>query len=318
MALPLDRIVADAEDGLRADKALAAWLAESRARSQARLVAEQVAVDGQLIGKSRRLRVGERVTVAEPPSPTAVPAPEPVAIRYEDEHLLVVVKPAGLVVHAGAGVRGGTTLVDALGAMGVPLAPAVDEHGVGAGAPAQTGDRPGIVHRLDRGTSGLLVVAKTEPARAGLVAAFAAHQVTRRYWALVDGVPDPPNATVDAPILRSTSDRTRFVVDPGGRRAVSHYDVAEAHGRAAVLAIRLETGRTHQVRVHMAAVGHPVSGDTAYGASRTLTTELGLTRPALHAGHLGFPHPVTGEHIERDEPLPDDLTAVLARLRGAA
>jgi 23S rRNA pseudouridine1911/1915/1917 synthase len=316
VAAPLDRIVAETEDGLRADVTLANWLAEPRARSQARLAAGQVEVDGQVIGKSRRLRSGERVMVAEPPPPVDAPAPEPVAVRYEDEHLLVVVKPTGLVVHAGAGVRSGTTLVDALLAMGMPLACAVGGQDPKAGHQRRAADRPGIVHRLDRGTSGLLVVAKTEPARAGLVAAFAAHQVTRRYWALVDGVPDPPNATVDAPILRSTSDRTRFVVDPGGRGAVSHYDVVEARGRAAVLALRLETGRTHQVRVHMAAVGHPVSGDLRYGASPALSAELGLTRPALHAGFLGFAHPVTGDHIECDEPLPPDLTTALARLRG--
>ena len=315
MAASRDLIVSEAEDGLRADVALAAWLAEPRARSQVRLAAEDVLVNGEVISKSRRLRSGERVTVAEPPPPPAVPAPEPVAVRYEDEHLLVIVKPAGLVVHAGAGVREGPTLVAALRAMGLPLAPAAGESAKETAPAGPIADRPGIVHRLDRGTSGLLVVAKTEPARAGLVAAFAAHQVTRRYWALVDGVPDPPNATVDAPILRSTSDRTRFVVDPGGRRAVSHYDVVEGHGRAGVLGVRLETGRTHQVRVHMAAVGHPVSGDTAYGASPTLTEELGLVRPALHAGHLGFAHPVTGEHIECDEPLPPDLTTALAKLR---
>ncbi|HWB73115.1 MAG TPA: RluA family pseudouridine synthase, partial [Egibacteraceae bacterium] len=232
------------------------------------------------------------------------PAPARVPVRYDDEHLVVVAKPPGLVVHAGTGVSG-PTLVDALGAMGVPLAPA-------GGA-----QRPGIVHRLDRDTSGLLVVAKTDAAYRGLVASFRRHDVERVYWALVEGTPHPPRATVDAPIARSTSVRTRFRADPAGRRAVSHYDVVEAHGRAAAVAVRLETGRSHQVRVHLAAVGHPVVGDRPYGASPTLAADLGLSRLALHARRLAFRHPLGGERLMLDEPLPDDLRRALEALRTA-
>lgn len=299
----LQRVVSDDEDGRRADLVIAGWLNEPRARAQSRLAAGEVDVDGDPIGKSRRLRAGECVAVATPPPPAPAPRAEPVPVRFEDDHLLVVAKPPGMVVHPGAGTRGGPTLVDALLGMGLTLA------GV-AGA-----QRPGIVHRLDRGTSGLLVVAKTDEAHAGLVRLFKRHAIERRYWALVDGVPDPPRATVDAPIGRSKSQRTRFAADPLGRRAVSHYDVVEAYGRAAAVAVRLETGRTHQVRVHLAAVGHPVCGDLAYGASRALRAELGLGRPALHAGHLGFSHPVTAARVDLDEPLPADLVAALARLR---
>jgi 23S rRNA pseudouridine1911/1915/1917 synthase len=297
----LERTVAARDQGRRADVVLAEWLGEPRARSQERLAAGQVLVDGAPAGKSRRLQAGQRVTVASAPVPEPAPPPPPVPVRYEDEHLLVVAKPAGLVVHAGSGVTGGT-LVEALQAMGVQLAPSKDP------------DRPGVVHRLDRGTSGLLVVARTEAARAGLVRAFAGHHVERVYWALVDGVPDPPHATIDAPIARSVAHRTRFVADAGGRRAVSHYDVDVDHGRAAQLTVRLDTGRTHQVRVHLAAIGHPVSGDRTYGASPTLASELGLRRPALHARRLGFDHPVKGRRITVDEPLPADLRGAVDRL----
>lgn len=305
----LDRVVGPADEGRRADVVLADWLAESRGRAQSRLQAGEVTVDGVTVAKSHRLRGGERVRV-DVVGPTAVPPPDAVPVRYEDEHLLVVAKPAGLVVHAGAG-RAEGSLVDALAAMGVPLADPCGPHERGC----PTG-RPGIVHRLDRGTSGLLVVAKTLAAHAGLSALLRAHDVERVYTALVDGVPDPPRASIDAPIGRSTTRRTRFAVTPEGRRAVSHYDVDEGYGRAALLTVRLETGRTHQVRVHLSAVGHPVCGDRTYGAA-PLGTELGLDRPALHARRLGFPHPVTGQPVTVEEPLPDDLVRAVGVLRGA-
>jgi 23S rRNA pseudouridine1911/1915/1917 synthase len=300
-----ERAVSPSEDGQRIDAVIASWLSESRARAQQRLAAGEVTIDGIPVAKSRRVRAGERVRIV--PSPP-VPAPDldvapAVPVRWEDEHLAVVGKPAGLVVHAGAGPGQHSTLVDVLKHMGMPLARTAD--------PA----RPGIVHRLDRGTSGVLVVAKTATAYRGLVAMFKAHAVDRRYWAIVDGVPDPPRATIDAPIARSTAVPTRFQVQEGGRRAVSHYDILEAFGCAATLEVRLETGRTHQVRVHLAAIGHPVAGDRTYGASTTVTVELGLSRPALHARVLGLDHPITGERIEVDEPLPADLCSALAILR---
>lgn len=306
----LDQVVAVAEDGSRVDVAVAGWLDEPRGRAQARLDAGDVTVDGATVAKSHRLRAGQRVQVASP-APVVAAAPDAVPVRYEDEHLLVVAKPAGLVVHAGAGTDpGAATLVDALVAMGVALADPCGPHE----APCPTG-RPGIVHRLDRGTSGLLAVAKTVAAHEGLTGLLRSHDVERVYTALVEGVPEPSRATIDAPIARSTARRTRFAVDPAGRPAVSHYDVDEDLGRAAALTVRLETGRTHQVRVHLAAVGHPVCGDRLYGASATLAAELGLGRPALHARRLAFSHPVTGAPVRVEEPPPDDIVAARALLR---
>jgi 23S rRNA pseudouridine1911/1915/1917 synthase len=302
----LERTVAEDEEGQRVDVVLAAWTGTPRAQVQQLITSGGVLVEGAPAAKSRRVQSGERIVVLERPSPVDdVEAPPPVPLRWEDDHLVVVSKPAGLVVHAGAGVRGGT-LLDALRAMGVPLAAGPDP------------DRPGVVHRLDRGTSGLLVLAKTEEARAGLAAIFKAHGADRRYWALVDGSPDEAHATIDAPISRSRTHRTRFTVDPAGRRAVTSYDVVRSFGRAALLAVRLETGRTHQVRVHLSAIGHPVCGDRTYGASAALARELGLGRPALHAQRLAFAHPVTGERVEVEEPLPADLATALERLHGPA
>ena len=305
----LDRVVADDEAGTRLDSLLAAWLDEPRARAQDRLGAGEVRVGRSVAVKSRRVSAGDRVVVATPPDHEVPPAPA-LDVRWRDEHLAVVAKPAGLLVHAGAGAppwRSGAkiepTLVDALTAAGIPLAAGDDPV------------RPGIVHRLDRGTSGLLVVASTEAARQGLAALFARHDVDRRYWALVEGVPTPASATIDAPIARSTSHRTRFTVAPGGRHAVSHYDVVEPHRKTAVVDVRLETGRTHQVRVHLAAVGHKVAGDTLYAADAALSARLGLTRPALHARRLGFTHPVTREPIVCDDPLPPDLATALTTAR---
>lgn len=306
----LERVVGAAEDGRRTDQVLCGWLDEPRARTQERLAEGEVLVDGRAVAKSHRLRAGERLAVRPATAPdrtTAVDAAgtEPLVVRYEDEDLAVVVKPAGLVVHAGAGVRG-ATLVDVLQAAGMTL--------------SQAGDatRPGIVHRLDRGTSGLLVVAKTDQAWIGLRAAFAVHDVQRSYLSVVDGVPDPPRATIDAPIARSSAQRTRFAIDPDGRPAITHYDVTEAHGRASVLDVRLETGRTHQVRVHLSGVGHPVAGDLTYGASPVLAAALGLTRPALHARRLGFTHPVSGKPVDIEEPPPSDVVTAIGRLRAAS
>jgi 23S rRNA pseudouridine1911/1915/1917 synthase len=300
----VDRVVDAEHDGVRIDVLLRAWLDEPRTRTQQRLDAGEVHADGHPVAKAHRVRAGERLTVTESAAEdTEQPEqPDPVPIRWEDEHLAVVAKPAGLVVHAGAGVTD-PTLVDALRALDRPLADTGDP------------DRPGIVHRLDRGTSGLLVVAKTPEAHDALAAALQAREVSRSYSAIVDGVPVPARATIDAPIGRSSQRRTRFAVDDSGRRAVTHYDVVEAYGRAAVLDIGLETGRTHQIRVHLAAIGHPVAGDLAYGASPALRAELGLDRPALHARRIAFTHPITGESVEVDEPLPADFREARDRLR---
>lgn len=298
-----DRQVEAHETGQRLDTVLARWLGEPRARAQQRITGGEVMVDGAATSrpdKSHRVETGQHVRVAEPAPAEPVPAPDPVPVRWRDEHLLVVAKPAGLVVHSGAGVSEGT-LVDALHAMGEQLAPGDDPQ------------RPGVVHRLDRGTSGLLIIARTEVARQRLQQALADRTVHRRYWALVDGVPRQRAATVDAPIARHPRRRTVFTTAPGGRPAVTHYEVTADHGRAAELDVTLETGRTHQVRVHVSAIGHPVCGDRAYGASR-LGSELGLQRPALHAAGLTFDHPVTGEPIELADPLPADLRAAVEAL----
>jgi len=297
---PARLVVPAAATGDRIDRVVAALLDEPRAQAQARVVRGEVTVGGEVVRKSHRVRGGEHIEVADPPA-GSVAVPPPVPVRYADEHLMVVAKPAGMVVHPGAGVRAGT-LVDALLASQVPLAAGGDP------------TRPGIVHRLDRGTSGLLVVARTGEALRGLRAQFDAHRITRRYWALVDGVPAHARATVDAPIARHPGDRTRFRTAADGRAAVSHYEIQRSWGRATSLHVTLETGRTHQVRVHLAALGHPVTGDLVYGASADLAADLGLDRPALHAAHLGFAHPVTGVHVAVDEPCPDDLRHAVRRL----
>lgn len=306
--LLLRRTVDSEDDGRRLDQVLATWLGEPRSRTQARLADGEVAVGDRVAAKSRTVHGGDVVVVVARAEVEPLRADElpDVPVRHEDAHVLVVAKPAGLVVHPGAGRRDErrATLVDVLRARGVPLSQASGDR-----------DRPGIVHRLDRGTSGVLVVAKTDEAHAGMSALFREHHVEREYWALVEGRPEPPSATIDAPIARSRSHRTRFTTDPSGRRAVTHYDVVDELGRASVVRVRLETGRTHQVRVHMAAVGHPVCGDGLYGASTALAGELGLSRFALHARRLAFTHPVTGERIDVEEPLPDDLAAALDRLR---
>jgi 23S rRNA pseudouridine1911/1915/1917 synthase len=293
--------IPDSSAGARIDRVLATLLAEPRARTQARLERGEITVDDDVVGKSYRVRAGDRIVVAATTPEPAPPPPAPVPVRYEDEDVAVVAKPAGLVVHTGAGVTTGT-LVDALRAMDMRLAAGDDP------------DRPGIVHRLDRGTSGLLVIAKTDEALRALRRQFDDHTAGRRYWALVEGVPDVPDAVVDAPIARHPHDRTRFQTATRGRPARSHYTVLESYGRASSVDVRLETGRTHQVRVHMAALGHPVCGDRAYGASAALASDLGLRRPALHAAHLSFSHPRGGARIDLDEPLPADLVVAVDRL----
>jgi 23S rRNA pseudouridine1911/1915/1917 synthase len=294
-------IVPDSAQGARIDRVLATLLEESRAKVQARLERGEVSVDDVQVGKSYRVSGGECVVVAEPRRAVTPPAPAWVPVRYADDDVAVVAKPADLVVHAGAGVTTGT-LVAALRAMGMSLASGDDP------------DRPGIVHRLDRGTSGLMVVARTDLALRGLRRQFDEHTVNRRYWALVDGVPDVAEAVIDAPIARHPQDRTRFQTAVGGRAARTYYVVRESYGRASRIDAHLETGRTHQVRVHMAALGHPVCGDRVYGASVALARDLGLARPALHAAHLAFTHPRDGRRIALDEPLPEDLATAVAKL----
>jgi len=289
--------------GERVDRAVALLTGWTRREVQDLVAAGGVLVDGRTVPKSHRLETDEIVELRGEPSAPGPPRPDPtvaLVVRHEDDDVVVVAKPAGVVVHPGAGHTEGTLV-----------------HGLLAAYPeiASVGDpaRPGIVHRLDRDTSGLLVIARTQRAYDELVRMMAAHEVERRYLALVWGHFDAPRGVIDAPIGRSPRRPTRMAVREGGRGARTSYAVQRAHDDPAVSLVecRLETGRTHQIRVHLQAVGHPVVGDAAYGGARA---GLRLGRPFLHATALAFRHPVTGRPIEVVEPLPDELASLLATL----
>lgn len=296
--------------GKRADIALAAlWPEYSRARIQRWIRDGHVTVDGLSLRPRDPVAPGAKVVLRAPAEPAGDDLPEPIPLNIvaEDEAIIVVDKPAGLVVHPGAGNRTGT-LVNAL----LNHAPEL------VGLP-----RAGIVHRLDKDTSGLLVVARSLTAHSTLVKAMRAREVEREYRAIVNGVPTG-GFTVDEPIARHPVDRTRMAVRRGGRDAVTHALVAERFRAHALLAVRLETGRTHQIRVHLAHRRHPIVGDPVYGRRRILPRDPtpalveafgSLDRQALHALRLGFPHPLGGEMVTYEAPLPADLTGVLAALR---
>jgi 23S rRNA pseudouridine1911/1915/1917 synthase len=293
--------------GRRLDEVVAELAGTSRAQAARWATDGLVGVDGRPRPKSHRLRGGERLAWAPPPDPPAsAPLAEdrPLAVRYEDDRLLVVAKPAGLVVHPGPGHPTGTLVNALLGRAGTGLS--------GGGGAA---DRPGIVHRLDKDTSGLLLVAKDDATHLALTRDLAAHRVERRYLALVQGRLPGDTGTVDAPVGRHPRDRKRMAVVPGGRRAVTHWRVLETFPAVQLAEASLETGRTHQVRVHLASLRHPLVGDRTYGADPTLATRLGVTRPFLHAWRLAFAHPADGHRVELTEPLPPDLQGVLDRLR---
>jgi 23S rRNA pseudouridine1911/1915/1917 synthase len=229
-------------------------------------------------------------------------------IVFEDEHLLVVDKPAGMVVHPAAGNFDGTLVNALLHHCAGRLS------GIGGVA------RPGIVHRIDKDTSGLLVVAKTDVAHEGLAAQFARHSIDRRYLAITAGIPVPASGSVDAPLARSAANRKKMAIVEGdrGKRAVTHYRIIQALKDAAMVECRLETGRTHQVRVHMASIGHPLLGDPVYGrtrpAHRELLKRLNFHRQALHAAQLGFIHPVSKENLSFQSPLPSDIQELFGTL----
>jgi len=292
--------------GERLDRVVATLAGCTRAEASALVTEGHVTVDGAVVTRgATRVAEGASLTIARA-APRHDDAPHPdasvdVPVVYEDDDVVVVDKPAGLVVHPGAGNANGT-LVHGLLARYPELA--------GVGQP----DRPGIVHRLDKETSGLLVVARSARAHTALTRALKARDVTRRYLALVWGHFDTPRGVVDAPIGRSARTPTRMAVSARGRAARTSYEVLEQFATpaaAALVACTLDTGRTHQIRVHLAAIGHPVVGDDRYGGRRTAVP--GLHRFFLHAAHLGFDHPVTGERVELDSPLPDDLSSVLRR-----
>ena len=306
------------EGAKRLDTFLAGGLADlSRSRAQALIREGMVSVDGRIETKAARgLESGTRVLARlPPPAPSRIEAEDvPLDVRYEDAHLLVVNKPPGMVVHPGAGRRGGTLAAALLGHCRGELS------GIGGV------ERPGIVHRLDKDTSGLLIAAKTDAAHRRLSADLKARRVHRRYLAVVRGAPARREGTIDAPVGRHPTRRTAMAVVKGGRRAVTHYAVREAFGGASLLDVRLETGRTHQIRVHMSHIGHPVVGDPAYGARRPQKggrrrSEPGdpalIGRQALHAHELRFRHPVEGGERSLTAGPPADFLRLLERLRGS-
>ena len=308
-AAPRRLSVPAGDAGARLDRWLAAHVPElSRARLQALIDAGHVRVDGGVPKASRRLAGGEQVLLEIPPPPPETLAPEAIALTvvHEDDDVLVVDKPVGMVVHPGAGHPTGT------------LAAAVLAHApgtAGVGGPR----RPGVVHRLDKDTSGLLVIAKTARAYESLTAQLVGRTVTRRYRAIVHGRVTANKGVVDAPIGRHPRDRVRMAIVPRGKRAVTRYSVLERFPHFTDLDVRLETGRTHQIRVHMASLGHPVAGDRLYGG-RAGRAPLPVPLPglALHAATLAFLHPVTGTRMEFASPLPARMERFLCHLRDAS
>ena len=293
--------VDDAGAGRRLDVVVAEGAGVSRSRAGELVTSGAVSVDGRAERKSYRVAAGDVVVIVEPEeSPPA--APEGVRVLFEDDDVLVVDKPAGVVVHSAPGLREGT-LVDALRAAGHPLAAAAGE------------DRPGIVHRLDRDVSGVLVVAKTDAAYSALTAAMSRREIERTYIALVSGVPSVDRAKIDAPIGRDPRHPTRMAVLPEGRASVTWFRVSERFDGASLLEVRLETGRTHQIRTHLAAIGHPIVGDAAYGRDRSLARRLSLQRPFLHARRIAFAQPATGEPVVVESDLPADLVRALEEVR---
>ena len=288
-----DELVVGPEDaGTRLDVFLAP-AAGSRAAAQKLIDAGLVLVDGAVVPKRHAVAAGERVVVRAAPPEAEPDVPDATfGVAYEDEHLLVIDKPAGVVVHPARGHRAGT-LVQAL---------------AGRVAGGDDPRRPGIVHRLDRDTSGLLVVARTEAAHAALKELLRRREVTREYLALVEGRPGARRGKIEAPIGRDRRVRTRISPDTDEpREAVTHFEVEEAYEGFTLLRVRLETGRTHQIRAHLLAIGHPVAGDREYGRAGA----LGLERQFLHAERLAFRHPSTGAAIDVSSPLPDDLREAL-------
>lgn len=281
------------------------WLASeanvSRAEVHRLIELGLVSLDGRPAVKSTRVSPGMKIAVADGPPPAPDAPTASFVVRYEDEAIAIVAKPAGVVVHPGSGIKTGT-LVQALADV-MPLAPVAGEL------------RPGIVHRLDKDTSGLLVVAKTNEAYVGLHAALQERSLTRRYCALVDGEFDMDSGRIEAAIGRGAS-RIKMAVRDDGRPSVTRFEVRDRFGPLSILGVMLETGRTHQIRVHLSHIGRPVVGDETYGR-RTMRTagRLGLNRMFLHAESLGVAHPISGEWIAVDEPLPQDLEAALEQVR---
>ena len=292
--------------GERVDAALARLLGLSRTKAAELVESGGVRVDGVRPAKSDRVEAGAMLdlTIPDPPDAPAVRAEAVEGLRlvYDDPDLVVIDKPVGVAAHPSPGWTGPTVLGH-LAAQGIVV------------ATSGAAERQGIVHRLDVGTSGLMVVAKSERAYSALKQEFRDRTVDKIYHALVQGHPDPLSGTIDAPIGRHPRHDYKWAVVESGRPSITHYETLEAHRFASLLEIRLETGRTHQIRVHMSAVNHPCVGDLTYGADPTLAERLGLTRQWLHAVGLGFTHPGTGAYVEFRSDYPDDLAHALAVLR---
>lgn len=298
--------VPDGLDGMRGDQAIARLFGLSRTAAVRLFESGAVLLNGTPMGKSDRLVADAWLEVSLPSPETAdAPPPEPVpglTVVYSDDHIAVVNKPVGVAAHASPGWTG-PTVTAGLAAAGQRL------------AQGGAAERQGIVHRLDVGTTGLMVTAKSELAYSALKRAFAERTVDKRYHTLVQGHPDPTSGTIDAPIDRHPRKDGIFAVVAGGRASITHYETIEAFRAVTLLDIKLQTGRTHQIRVHMSALRHPCAGDLTYGADPTLANRLGLTRQWLHARELSFTHPGTGDWVSFTADYPDDLAKALEIVR---
>ena len=300
--MPEHIVVADEYGGARADAGLAALLGISRSLAASLLADGHVQSKGKALGKSAKLVAGDVLEVSMPersdPLEVVEEVVEGLKILLDDEDFVVVDKPVGVAAHPSPGWVG-PTVVGGLAGAGYRIST--------SGSP----ERAGIVHRLDVGTSGVMVVAKSERAYTALKRAFKERTVDKVYHAVVQGLPDPLAGTIDAPIGRHPGHDWRFAVIEDGRPSVTHYEVLEAFGKASLVEVHLETGRTHQIRVHFSALRHPCAGDLTYGADPRLAATLGLTRQWLHARELGFDHPVTGERVRVTSDYPQDLAYAL-------
>jgi 23S rRNA pseudouridine1911/1915/1917 synthase len=289
-------------EGERVDAALARLFGLSRTKAAELAEAGRVLLDGAEVGKSDRVRAQAWLEVELPDAPVvSVVVPEVVEglrVVYDDDDLVVVDKPVGVAAHPSPGWAG-PTVIGGLAAAGYRV------------STSGAAERQGVVHRLDVGTSGLMVVAKSEAAYTSLKRQFKDRTVDKTYHALVQGLLDPPRGTVDAPIDRHPQHAYRFAVVADGKPSITHYDTLEAFRHVSLVEVHLETGRTHQIRVHMAAMRHPCAGDLTYGADPVLAQRLGLTRQWLHAVGLGFEHPTSGERMELSSPYPPDLRHAL-------
>ena len=300
--------VPDGLDGMRVDAGLAKLLGLSRTAAAGLAEGGDVLLDGRPAAKSDRLVAGAWLEVTlpapqRPPAPEVDPSPVPgLLVLHEDGDVIVLDKPVGVAAHPSPGWTG-PTVVGGLAAMGVRV------------STSGAAERHGIVHRLDAGTTGVMVVAKSEPAYTALKQAFRHREVVKGYHALVQGHPDPTRGTIDAPIDRHPRHDYRFAVVAGGKPSVTHYETIEAFRAATLLDVRLETGRTHQIRVHFAALHHPCCGDLTYGADPALARHLGLSRQWLHAATLGFAHPSDGRWVEFASRYPQDLQQALDLLQ---